>query len=79
MVQVNLSTEKNYGPGVQAFGCQGGGRGSVMLWVLGVNICKLFPLEWISTEILLYSTENYVQSLMMEHDDVRKKDVYMYM
>ena len=28
--------------------------------------------------ILLRSTENSVKSLMMEHDNVQKKDVYMY-
>ena len=25
-------------------------------------------LDWISNEILLYSTGNYIQSLVMEHD-----------
>ena len=41
-------------------------------WELGVNGCKLLPLEWISNEILLCSTGNYVYWLMMEHDNVRK-------
>ena len=45
-----------------------------MDWELGVNRCKLLLWEWISNEILLCSTENYVQSLMMEHDNVRKKE-----
>jgi len=40
--------------------------------VLGVNRCRLLPLKWISHEILLCSTGNYVWSLMMEHDHVRK-------
>ena len=31
-----------------------------MDWELGVNRCKLLHLEWISYEILLYSTENYL-------------------
>jgi len=44
---------------------------------IGVNRCKLLPLEWISNEILLYSTGNYIY--MMEHDNERKKNVYMYM
>ena len=34
----------------------------------GVGRCKLSHLEWISNEILLYSTETYVQSLVIEHD-----------
>ena len=35
-----------------------GGRGSGMDWELGVNRCRLLPLEWISNEILLCSTGN---------------------
>ena len=29
----------------------------------GVGKSKLLYLEWISNEVLLYSTENYIQSL----------------
>ena len=36
------------------------GRGSGMDWESGVNRCKLLHLEWISNEILLYSTGNYI-------------------
>ena len=46
--------------------------------VLGVSRCKLLPLEWISNEILLCGTGKYVWSLMMEPENVRKKNVYMY-
>ena len=45
---------------------------------LGVHRCKALPLEWISNEILLYSTGNSVWSLMIEHEDGRKKNVYMH-
>ena len=45
--------------------------------VLEVNRYKLLPLEWISSEILLGSAGNYIWSLMMEHDNVRKKNVCM--
>ena len=34
----------------------------------GVNRYKLVPLEQISNEILLCSTGNYIQPLVMEHD-----------
>ena len=47
-------------------------------WELMVNRCKLLLLEWISNEILLYSTGNYFWSLMREHYNVRKRNVYMY-
>ena len=33
-------------------------------WEFGVNRCKLLPLGWISNGILLYSTGNYVWSLV---------------
>lgn len=49
-----------------------------MDWELGVKGCKLLLLEWINNEILLCGTENYVQLLMMEHDNGREKYVYMY-
>ena len=45
-----------------------------MDWEFGVSGCKLLHLEWISNEVLLYSTGNNVQSLgidMME-DNIRK-------
>ena len=32
------------------------GVGSGMDWVLGVNRCRLLPLEWISNEILRNTT-----------------------
>ena len=49
-----------------------------MDWEFGVNICRLLSLEWIRNEVLLCSTGNYVLSLMMEHDNVRNKNVHMY-
>ena len=41
----------------------------------GVSRCKLLHL---SNEVLLYSTENYIQSLMTEDDgrQYKKKNVY---
>ena len=35
---------------------KGDGGGSGMAWGFGVSGCKLLHLEWISTEVLLYST-----------------------
>ena len=62
--------KENHGLREQTCGCQGGGGDSGMDGELGVNRCKLLPLEWISNEILLCSAGNYVWSLMMEHDNV---------
>ena len=53
-----------------------GGR-SGMDWEFGVGRCKLLHLEWVSDEVLLYSTGNYIQSLWIEHDgrEYEKKNV----
>ena len=58
---MNLSTEKNqtHGHKEQTCGCQGGGGRSQMYWQFGVR-CQLLHLEWISNEVLLYSTGNYI-------------------
>ena len=55
---MNLSIEKKHthGHGEQTCGCQGGQGGSGMAWEFGVSRCKLLYLEWISNEVLLYST-----------------------
>ena len=65
-----LSTEQKqtHGHGEQTCGCQEEGGGSGMDWEFGVSRCKLLHLEWMSKESLLYSTGNYIQSLVMEHD-----------
>ena len=34
----------------------------------GVSRYKLIHLEWISDEVLLYSTGNYIQSPVIKHD-----------
>ena len=75
MAQANLSmehklTHRHRG---QTCGCQGGGGASGTDCKLGVTRCKLLRLEWISNEILLYNTGNYILSLVMEHDNVRKR------
>ena len=49
-----------------------------MDWELGVNRCKMLPSGWVSNGILLCHAGNYVWSLMMEHDNVRK-NMYTYM
>ena len=52
----------------QTCGRQGGGGGNRMDWEFGVGRCK--HLEWISKEVLLYSTGNHIQSLVIEHDGI---------
>ena len=53
MAQINLSTEKKIMDLQNRLVVAGGAE-------LVVNRCKLLPLEWISNEIQLCSTGNYV-------------------
>ena len=56
---MNLPTEKKQIRGLrdQTYGFQERRGGSGMDWEFGVSICKLLHLEWIGSEILLYSTK----------------------
>ena len=65
MAQMNLSTEKIMDMGNRLVVANREEEG--VGWI-GVNRCRLLPLEleWISNGILLYSTRNYVWSLVME-------------
>ena len=56
----NFHRKETHGLGKQNRGCQGRGVGSGMDGVLEVNRCRLLSLEWISNEILMYSTGNCV-------------------
>ena len=56
-----------------------GGRG--MDGEFGVGRCKLLHLEWISSEVLLCSTGNSIQSPETEHDGrlYEKNSIFVYM
>ena len=67
---MNLSTEKKQTHECEEHtcGCQEGEGETGRDWEFGVSRCRVLHLEWISNEILLYSTGNYIGSLVMEHD-----------
>ena len=64
MLQTNLSTKRKqtHRHGEQTCGCQGGKGRQWDVWEFGVSRCKQLHLEWISNEVLLYNTGNYIQS-----------------
>ena len=70
MAQMNLSVEQKqtHRHGEQTCGSQGGGGRSGMDWQFGVGRCKLLHVEWISNEVLPYSTGNYSQSPGIDSD-----------
>ena len=49
------------------------GEEEAVVWTgrFGISRCKLFQLEWICNGVFLYSTRNYIQSILT--DDVRRK------
>ena len=78
MAQMNLSTEKKIMDMENRLVVAKSQGQSGRAWEFGVNRCRQLPLEWISNKILLCSTGNYVWSLVMEHNNVGKKNAYMY-
>ena len=62
--ELKIHRKENHRLGEQTCGCLWEEGESGMDWELGVNGCKLLPLEWINNE--------------REHDNGRKNYVYMY-
>ena len=69
MAQMNPSIEQKQTWRTDLWLLSGEGRRSGIDREFGVSRCKLLHLEWIWNEILLYSTGNSIQSLVMEHDE----------
>ena len=42
--------------------------GGVMDWQVVASRCNLLYTEWVSNKVLLYSTENYIQYPMINHN-----------
>ena len=69
--------KENHGHGEQIGGCQAGGGGSGNDWEISIKRCKLLPLERIRKRSCCIALRTL--SLMMEHDNVRRKNVYIYL
>ena len=57
---------------------KGEGVGGGIEWEVGVSRCKLLYTEWINNKVLLYSTENYIQYPMINHNEKEYKKMYIY-
>ena len=55
---------------------KGEGSWGGMEWEVGVSRCKLVLVEWINNKVLLYSTGNYIQYPVINHD--KKECIYIY-
>ena len=63
----------------QTCGCQGrGGGGEGMDWEFGISRCKLVYLGWINNKVLLYSTGNYIQYPLINHNGKEYEKIYIY-
>ena len=73
MTQMNLSTKqkRTHRHKEQIFGCQGVGGG--LDWELGISRCKLLYIEWINNNVLLYSTGNYIQYPVRNHNGKQRE------
>ena len=69
MTQMNLSTKQKQTPihREQTCGCQGKWGGG-MDWEYGISRCKLLYIKWINNRVLLYSTGNYIQYPVINHN-----------
>ena len=75
---VNVCVVNNIKPIKILFLGKGGGSG--MDQEFGVKKYKLLHLEWKDNKVLLCSTENYIQSPGIDHDEnniFRKEYIYM--
>ena len=62
----------------QTCGCQGGVRG--MDWEFGVSRRKVLHTEWTDSKVLLHSTGNYIQHIVIKHNgkENKKERIHMY-
>ena len=69
MTQRNLSTKQKqtHRHREQTYGCQRGGSGG-MDWNFGISRCKLLYIERINNKDLWYSTGNYIQYPVINHN-----------
>ena len=76
---MNLSKKQKqtYGHREQICGCQVGGGGGKD-WEFGISRCKLLCIGWIKNKALLYSTGNYIQYTVINHNEKEYAEVYIY-
>ena len=51
-----------------------------MDWEFGISRCKLLYIGWINNKVPLYSTRNYIQYPLINHDgkEYEKQCIFMY-
>ena len=81
MTQMNLSMKEKqtHIHRKQICGCQGGGEVEGWIEILGLADANLY-IEWKNNKVLQYSTGNYIQYPVINHNgkEYEKECVYMY-
>ena len=49
-----------------------------MNWEFGISRCKLLYIEWTNNKVLLYSTGNYIQYPVINHNGKKYEKEYIY-
>ena len=59
---------------------KGEGGGGGMAWEFGISRHKLSYIKWINNKVLLYSTGNFIQYPVINHNrkEYEKECIYMY-
>ena len=57
---------------------KGEGDGGGKDWEFGISRCKLLYVEWINNKVPLYSTENYIQYPVINHNGKEYEKEYIY-
>ena len=79
-MNISMKQKQSHRYREQTCGCQAGGGGGKDR-EFGISRCKLVYTEWVNNKVLLYSTENYIQYSMINHNGkeyLKKERIYMY-
>ena len=69
-MNLSMKQKQTHRHRAQTCACQvaGGGAGGGMDWEFGISRCKVLYIEWINNRVLLYSTGNYIQYPVTNHN-----------
>ena len=81
MIQTNLSMKQKQIHRHRGDLClpRGRGCGARKHWAFMMSRQKLLYTEWINNKVLLYSTGNYIQYLMTNHEETEYEKKYICM
>ena len=79
-MNLSMKQKQKHGHRDRLVVAKGEGAEGGMEWEVGFGRCKLLYIEWINNKVLLYSTENYIQYPMINHNgkEYLKTCIYMY-